>query len=159
MIIALLLQTTLSPIIKFNLVHPDLVVIVAMAWVILRGLEEGLMYALVGGLSLDFTSGAPFGLFSFTMVLVAVATSIAHNRIFGLNNKMLPSSLILPLSFLFNGAALLILAILGRPVEWDFTVANIITPAAFYNTAVMLFTFPLLYFLNRLLEPPQPLPF
>jgi len=149
--VALILQTTLPPYIRLNLVHPDFVLLVVVGWVILRGLEEGLTYGLVGGLSLDFTSGAPFGLFSLTMVLVAITTSIAHQRIFGYNNKMVSLSLIFPISLLFNGFALLILTLLGRPLAWDLTVAKVIMPVAFYNTGVMLFIFPMLYFLNRLL--------
>ena len=37
------LQTTLSPLIKISGVHPDLVLILVIGWVILRGLEEGVL--------------------------------------------------------------------------------------------------------------------
>ncbi|MDH3676079.1 MAG: hypothetical protein OES12_11340, partial [Anaerolineae bacterium] len=64
----------------------------------------------------------------------------------------------LPLSLLFNTLALLLLNILGRPVIWVDAFSHVLLPAALVNTAVMLMIFPLLYLLNRYLDP-QPLSF
>lgn len=138
-----------------NLVHPNFVLIFTISWVIFRGLDEGLTIALFAGLSLDFTSGAPFGVFSLTMVMVAIATNFAHDWVFGHNSLLLPASLILPASFLFNSLALLLMDGLGRPVVWTDTVSHIITPVAFLNTAVMLPLFGLIYVCNKALDPPE----
>ena len=58
-----------------------------------------------------------------------------------------------PLSFLFNGVVLLILALLGRSIFWGTALTNVLTPVAIFNTGVMLLVFPLLYLLNRWLNP------
>jgi rod shape-determining protein MreD len=151
---ATLLQVTLSPYIKINGVHPDLVFVLVIGWVILCGLEDGLRWALIGGLSLDFLSGAPFGTFTLTMLFVAVVASFFHGRIFG-SSIVLPLVLTFPLSLLFNGLALLFLAFLGRPIIWsDFFLSKLL-PAAIFNTMVMVPVFPLLYLLNRFLSPRQ----
>jgi hypothetical protein len=71
---------------------------------------------------------------------------------------VLPLSLTFPLSLLFNGLALLWLALLGRPVIWSDAFFNVLLPAAVFNTVVMMLVFPLLYLLNRWLNP-QPLTF
>ncbi len=147
----------MSPFIQINGVHPDLVLILIIGWIILRGLGEGIVWALIGGLSLDFVSAAPFGLFTLTMLLVALASSVAHGRIFG-SSIVLPLSLTFPLSLLFNGLALLFLTLFDRPVVWDEAFFDVLLPAAIFNTAVMLLIFPLLYLLNRFLNP-QPLSF
>ena len=148
------LQTTLSPFIKISSVHPDLVLILVIGWVILRGLEEGLFWAVIGGLSLDILSGAPFGVFTLSMVVVALVTSLFHGRVFG-SSIILPLSLTFPLSFLFNGLVLLLLMILGRPIDWNAAFFNILLPVAIFNTMVMVLVFPLLYLLNRVLTPRQ----
>jgi rod shape-determining protein MreD len=150
---AVLLQATLSPYIRINGIQPDLVFILVVGWIILRGSGDGLTWALVGGLCLDFVSAAPFGVFTVTMLVVALTANISHGRIFG-GSLVLPLSLTFPLSLLFNTLALLLLNILGRPVIWVDAFSHVLLPAALVNTAVMLMIFPLLYLLNRYLDPP-----
>ncbi len=144
------MQATLSPYVKINGVHPDLVLVLVIGWVILQGLEEGLVWALIGGLSLDFLSGAPFGLLTLVTLAVALAANLSHGRIFG-SSIVLPLSLTFPLSIVANGLALLLLSLLGRPVIWVDAFSNLLLPVAIFNTAVMLLVFPLLYLLNRAL--------
>lgn len=157
MIGAVLLQTTLSPYLKIAGVHPDLVLLLVIGWIILRGLEEAISWALIGGLALDIISAAPFGVFTFTMLLVAFVTSLSHGRIFG-SSIVLPLTLTFPLTLLFNAFALLLLSLLGRPIIWIDALSNVVLPAALFNTGVMMVIFPLLYLLNRWLNP-QPLSF
>ena len=148
---------TLSPFIKISGVHPDLVLILIIGWIILRGLGEGLVWALIGGVCLDLVSGAPFGVFTLTTLLVALAANLSHGRVFG-SSIVLPLSLTFPLSLLFNGLALLFLTLLGRPIVWSNAFFNVLLPVAIFNTAVMMLVFPLLYLLNRIMNP-QPLSF
>lgn len=151
------MQVSLAPFVKISGVHPDLVLILVVGWVILRGLGEGMVWALIGGISLDFFSAAPFGVFTLSLVLTAAAANISHGRVFG-SSIVLPLSLTFPLSFLFNGFALLLLDLLGRPIIWTDAFFSVLLPAAVFNTAVMVFVFPGLYLLNRFLNP-QPLSF
>jgi rod shape-determining protein MreD len=154
---AVLLQITLAPFVKINGVHPDLVLLLVIGWIILRDLGEGLVWALLGGVSLDLASSAPFGVFTLTMLLVALVASASHGRVFG-SSIVLPLSLTFPLSLLFNGLALLLLTLFGRPVVWSDAFFDVLLPVAIFNTAVMVLVFPLLYLLNRFLNP-QPLSF
>lgn len=123
----------------------------------MRGLSDGLAWAVIGGLSLDLLSGGPFGLFTLAILVVTLVTSLFHGRLFG-SSIILPLSLTFPLSLLFNGLALLFLNLLGRPVVWNEAFSAVLVPVAIFNTAVMLLVFPLLYMLNRWLNP-QPLSF
>ena len=157
MIGATLLQTTISPYVKISGVHPDLVLILVVGWGLLRGAPEGVMWALIGGLSLDFLSAAPFGVFTLALLAVVSVTSFVHGRTFG-SSIVLPLSLIFPLSLLFNGLSLLIFSLLGRPTDWTAAFTNILFPAAIFDTGIMVILFPLLYLLNRWLNP-QPLSF
>jgi len=149
---ATIFQTTISPYLEISGVHPDLVLVLVIGWVILRGWQEGVMWALLGGLSLDLMSAAPFGLFTLCLTLVAFITSLVHGLTFG-SSIVLPLSLTFPLSLLFNGVALLLLAFGGRPVIWGEALATVLMPAAIFNTVSMLLVFPLLYLLNRWLNP------
>jgi rod shape-determining protein MreD len=149
---AAIIQSTLSRYLKINGVHPDLVLILVIGWTSLHGLREGLTWALIGGLSLDFISGAPFGIFSLAMLAVTVAANLSQGRILG-STIVLPLSLTFPLTFMFNALALLLLNLLGWPVAWLDAFSNVLLPLALFNTGVMLLIFPLLAYLNRLLDP------
>lgn len=157
LISAALLQSTLSPFIKISGVHPDLVLLLVVSWTILRGLEDGLVWAGIGGISLDFISGAPFGIFTLALLLITMTTGFFHGRTFG-SSIVVPLSLAFPLSLFFNVLALIFLNVLGRPVIWIDAFSNVLFPAALFNTGVMILVFPLLYLLNRWLNP-QPLSF
>ena len=142
----------MSPLIKINGVHPDLVLILVIGWGTLRGWDEGIFWGLIGGLSLDFISAAPFGIFTLTLLLVTLVAGSAHQLNLG-SSMVLPLILTFPLSFLFNGLALLLLDLLGRPIFWGTALTQVLTPVAIFNTGVMLLIFPLLYLLNRWLNP------
>jgi rod shape-determining protein MreD len=128
--------------------------VLVIGWIILRGLQEGLVWALLGGLCLDFVSGAPFGVWTLALILVALVANLSHGRVFG-SSIVLPLSLTFPLSFLFNGLALGLLYLLGRPIVWAAAFSNVLLPVALFNTAAMILVFPLLYLLNRSLYPQQ----
>ena len=154
LISAALLQTTLAPYININGVHPDLVLVLVIGWTVLRGLEEGLIWAFIGGISLDFFSGAPFGVFTLAMLVAAFVAGLFHGRTFG-SSIVLPLGLAFPLSLLFNTLALLLLNLLGRPIDWLDAFTNVVLPVSLFNTGVMMVIFPLLYLLNRFLHPQQ----
>jgi rod shape-determining protein MreD len=152
LISAALLQTSLSPYIKISGVHPDLVFVLVIGWVTLRGLEEGHRWALLGGLSLDLLSGAPFGVFTVSLLLVALIANLFHGRTL-VSSVVLPLSLTFPLSLLFDGLALLFLAFLGWHIVWIDAFFSKLLPVAIFNTMTMMLVFPLLYLLNRFLSP------
>jgi len=149
---AALLQATLSPYVKISGVHPDLVLVLVIGWVTLRGWEDGLVWAFIGGLSLDFLSGAPFGLLTLALAAAALVAGLFHGRTFG-SSIVLPLGLTFPLSLLFNGLVLLLLAFLGFHIAWNEAFFSKLLPAAIFNTMVMMPVFPLLYLLNRFLSP------
>lgn len=157
LISAAIIQTTIFPDIQINGVHPDLVLVLVIAWTILSDLEEGLGWAAIGGLSLDFMSAAPFGIFTLALVIVAIVANFSHGRIFG-SSIVLPLGFTFPLSILFNGLALFILYLLGRPVIWLDAFNKVFLPVAIFNTGIMILIYPLLYYLYRRLHP-QPLTF
>jgi hypothetical protein len=66
---------------------------------------------------------------------------------------VLPLSLTFPLSLLFNGLALLFLTLLGRHVIWGEAFFSKLLPLAIFDTMTMMLIFPLLYLLNRFLNP------
>lgn len=143
------MQSTLGPFLTVGRVAPDLILILVIGWAVLNGFWAGLGWAFLGGLALDLFSGAPFGVFTVSLLVTSGLASLAHGRTLG-NLLTLPVLLTLPLSLVFNGLALLILALAGRAVDWGLALTVILFPAALFNTGVMLLLFPLIYWLFRL---------
>jgi hypothetical protein len=83
---------------------------------------------------------------------VALAANLFHGRVL-VSSIVLPLSLTFPLSLLFNGLALLFLAVLGRHVVWSDAFFSKLLPVAIFNTMTMMLVFPLLYLVNRFLTP------
>ncbi len=78
--LAALLELTIVPSIQIGGSQPDLVLVVAVIWTIVGGLEGGLAAAFVGGLTLDFLAPRPLGSTAFTM-LVAVGGAVLLGRL------------------------------------------------------------------------------
>ena len=72
MAVLAILQTAVLPRIPIAGLEPQLVFLVALAWGLLRGLEEGLVWAFIAGLWLDLLSMTPLGLSSLAF-MAAVA--------------------------------------------------------------------------------------
>lgn len=154
---AALAQVSLWDYLTFYGVHLDLVLVLVLAWTMVRNLEEGIVWALIGGLLLDLLSGTPFGVFSIALVVVMTLATLVQTRVFG-GGLVLPIIFTFPLSLIFNGLALLMLNLLGRPTIWISAFEQILLPVAGLNTGAMAVLFPLVYLLNRRLNP-QPLTF
>ena len=76
------LQSTLMPQVRLLGVAPGLVLVMLVIWVLLRGAQEGAVYALVAGIVLDMLSSAPFGTAIVGLTLVTLMAGIgAANEI------------------------------------------------------------------------------
>ena len=154
---AALAQVSLWEFLTFSGIRLDLVLILVLAWAMVRNLSEALIWAVIGGLCLDLMSGTPFGVFSIALVSVAALATLVQTRVFG-GGLVLPIIFTFPLSLLFNGLALVMLSLLGRPVAWLTTFEQVLLPAAGLNTGFMVVLFPVVYLFNRRFNP-QPLSF
>ena len=73
---------------------PNLVLLLTVSWVLLRGRGEGILIGLVGGLMLDAFSGAPFGLATGSLVIVTYLTGLGEINVFR-TAKFLPYAAIM----------------------------------------------------------------
>ncbi len=143
-----LAQSSLGPFLTIAGVQPDLVLIAVIGWTLLRGSQEGLLWAVIGGLGLDLLSGGPFGVMTVALVVTSLLTRLGYGRVFG-GYLVIPLALTFPLSLVYYLTYALLLYVLNRPVAWIPALANVILPASLLNIAAMLILFPPLRLLNR----------
>ena len=143
-----LIQSSVGPFLTILGVQPDLVLVAVISWTLLRGPGEGLVWAVIGGISLDLLSGGPFGVATIALVITSTLASLGYGRVFG-SYLILPLALTLPLSLAYYLIYTLLLSVLDGLVAWIPTVVDIILPASLVNIAAMLLIFPLLRLLHR----------
>ncbi|MCS7088445.1 MAG: rod shape-determining protein MreD [Thermoflexales bacterium] len=145
-----LAEGSLLPAMLGDLPRPNLVLIVASTWAVLRG-NEGFLWAGFGGLWLDLTSGAPFGLHLLGLPLgnlVAIVVDQIPNPMPWLR----ATNWVAVATAVFYAVALGVLAIAQRPFDLAFAVQNVVLPALVINPLLTLPTFALLLRLQRRLR-------
>jgi rod shape-determining protein MreD len=142
------LQSSLGPFVSVVGLHPDWVVVAVISWTLLRGWQEGLLWAIIGGLGLDLLSGGPFGASSVALALTSLLAMLGYGRVFG-GYLVLPLALTFPLSLAYYVMYGLLLSLLKQPVAWLPALSNVMLPASLLNIAAMFLLFPLLRLLHR----------
>ncbi len=108
-VVAALLDLTIAPYLTIAGAHPDLVLICAVIWTVVAGIEGGLIWAFIGGLMIDFLAPRPLGSTAFTL-LVCVGGAALFSRLLGRSRYLMPIAAVFLFSIV-NG--LLFLAVYG----------------------------------------------
>lgn len=66
---AALLNLTIAPYLAVAGAQPDFVLICAVVWTVVAGIEGGLIWAFIGGLMIDFLAPRPLGVTAFTLLI------------------------------------------------------------------------------------------
>ncbi len=133
----------------FNLV-PQLPLLVALTWGMLRTIDEGIVWAFIGGLMMDFFSITPLG-------VTALGYMVAVTAVLWAQEALPTSRLVLPLllatlataiSLIFN---LILLRLFG--MISTFQVAATLWPLVLINAVIMLPVYWLIYGIDRMTHP------
>jgi rod shape-determining protein MreD len=137
LVILALLQSTLSPRLQIGAVWPDFLLLVVMAWALVRRPNEALGWSLVGGLILDLGSGGPFGGTALGLLVVTlIATAMADGAFRG--RTVLPILTAFVATLAFHGVYLVTMLLVGQPVDGLDALLRIALPSAVYNAALSL---------------------
>jgi rod shape-determining protein MreD len=163
LLMASLLQSTAATRLQVGGVKPDLVLLLVICGTLLYGSRAGIVWAFIGGLTLDIFSGGPMGGSSLALMVPTYVVGLGQrtlsrfNVLVPLGAAMIGTLLygityVIILSWVENAAQFLAFANAGNArynlAFWP-TLQFIILPALFYNTMLMLFVTPLL---NRVPE-------
>ena len=138
----MVIQSTALPHLAVVGVKVDLVVLLVIACSIRRGIEFGLVWAVIGGLALDVLSVGPFGA---NVVGCTVAALVAGS--FGPTlrraSALLPLALTPLASILATLATAVAMALIGWPILWPQTVALVVLPSALLDSLAMFLVYPI----------------
>lgn len=143
-----LIQTTLLSRVSLVGARPNLMLLVVLIWAVIRGLDEGLVWAFVGGLILDLMSGGPLA--SIALALGAAAFLAGQSLAEEVGSQAVRLIFLTALgSVAYHLALLLILDWSGRGVDWAFSLARVAGPSVLLNGMLAPIVLPPLAWLER----------
>ena len=147
-----LVQSTIITRIRVFGVSPDLVLLFVVATVLIGGAHEELLVSLVGGVTTDILSSAPFGLTTISLVAVNYLVGLGEINIFR-TVRIWPYTAVLVATLVYNGVFMILLEITGRELLWGPTLWRVVAPSLFVNTLCMPFMYLLVYWLCSHMRP------
>jgi rod shape-determining protein MreD len=151
-----LLEATVLPHLQVGGAQPDLTLLVVGIWSLLRGVEEGMVWAFIGGIVLDLISSGPVTATIFALLAVSFLLGIDPSTGLGRRQARQPSDN--PLSLIVSAAVatvafhLVLLAMLqltGHELDWLDAGARVVGPRLLFNLVLMPFVYRLLGALDR----------
>jgi len=118
-------------------VCPNLVLLVTISCALLMGTRMGVIAALAGGLVLDALSGAPFGISTVALVIVALLAGLGETNVFR-SVRALPYVATAGGTFLYCTIELGLMCIGGEALAWGPMMWYVAAPLVLVNTVVML---------------------
>lgn len=122
--------------------------LVVLIWTLLRGIDEGLIWAFVGGLVLDLLSGGPLA--SMAMALLAAAYVAGQSLVEGVGSQMVRLVILTVLgAMVYHLVLLFILDWSGHTVDWAYALLRVAGPSVVVNAALAPLILPPLNWLER----------
>jgi rod shape-determining protein MreD len=125
-------QTTLLSRIDVLGAQPNLVLLLVLLWSLLRGVDEGLLWAFIGGLIVDVLSGGPL---AGTAIALLAAAYLAGQSLGEQVGSLVVRSVILTVlgTATYHLALLIVLDWTGHTVDWPFSLARVAGPSVILN--------------------------
>lgn len=126
------LQATLLSRVSVLGARPNLMLLVVLTWTMVRDLDEGVMWAFIGGLIMDLLSGGPLA--GMALALVTAAYLAGQSLGEELGSEAVRSIILTVLGVLtYHVALLVVLGWTGHTVIWGFSLARVAGPSVVLN--------------------------
>jgi rod shape-determining protein MreD len=131
-------------------VSPDLVLLLAASWAVIRGHDEAMVAVPLMGFVRDFVTSDPVG--TSALALAPIVLLAAAVRLRPIDTEFMPTVVVVASGTLTYGIiSMTVLALTGQTVDWTDAALRIVLPACLVNAV---FT-PLVYMPVRLFSTPQ----
>src|SRR5579884_627095 len=134
-LVGALLQATILRDYAFAGVHADVVLVAVVGWAALRRVEDGLVWAVIGGVALGLFSAGPFGLSIVALAAASLVGWLIGHRLRPLNQPLIV--LAVPFAVLtYYVVASLLLAVGGAPLQPIGLARSVLGPALLVDTLI-----------------------
>jgi len=127
-----LLQVSLVPYVEVLGVAPDLVLIFAASWAVVRGQDEAVVVVPLAGFLRDFLTSDPLG--TSTLALAPIVLLAAAVRLRSVDTEFIPTVFVVASGSLTYGIiSMTVLALTGQTVAWTDAVFRVVLPSCLVN--------------------------
>ena len=134
-------------------VHMNLLLVFAIAWVLRRGLSEGLMIGLLGGVILDVSSAAPFGTWIASLAVAISLAALGEVNVFQ-GAWFLKYVVVAGAVVLANLVSITVLRVAGYDPILLRSLGRVIVPELFVHILLMPVMYGLVKWIVTRIEPP-----
>jgi len=145
-VVAALFDTTIAPYLLIGGAQPDLVLILAVIWTVVVGVEGGLVWAFLGGLLIDLLAPRPLGSTAFALLL-SVGAAAVFAKVVVRGRYARPIAAV----FLISLVNAVIFTIVNRALRGALPLDDAVAtwlPGAVYNAVLALLIAPILVSIN-----------
>lgn len=146
LVLAAALQSGAVPQLRILGGAPDLVLLCVIAWAVNAKLEEGVVWAIVGGVLQDLLSSTPTGMSAVGMVLVVFMVNQFSQQVYGVGVAVI-AIFVLAGTAIFHLVTLVLLVVTGGRVDPLVDLSYVVLPTLVYN---FVFIWPIYWFLRRI---------
>jgi rod shape-determining protein MreD len=150
MLILTVLQTAVLPYFPLLGVIPSLPFLMALAWGLLRGVNEGVVWAFIAGFFMDLFTAAPVGGLALTYMIAVLAASTI-NEMLPQNRTIIPMFLAAVATVIQQLLYAIYLSIFGYSLLQ--VLASSLLPTILLNAFLILPIYWLLYLVQRAIWP------
>ena len=135
--VAVLAQVAVLPGFSIFGVQPNLIVVLLVAWIAVRGRREALLLIPVAGFFLGLLDSQPVGLAMLALAPLGLMVDVPDRRL--VESNLVPAIVLAALGALaYEAILLLTLAVTGEPVDWFASALDVLVPAAIANALLLL---------------------
>ncbi len=143
-----LVQVSLLPALGISPATPDPMLVIVVAWGVLRGARGAIIWALIGGLWLDLLSSGPFGSYTLGLLAAAGIAGFGSGTIYR-SHWLLALVMVALATVALDLVQVALLWLSRQPVSLPDTLTRLVLPEILTNMVLMLFVFPVLSWVNR----------
>lgn len=141
--LAVVAQAALIARVRFLGACPNLLLVIVVAWSLLRGVTTAIPLGFAAGLGFDLLAGLPLGTSSLGLMAVSFLGGLGANRVFSAN-LILPVLLTAVATSLYALVVLLTFQLRGLHVDWVNVGLRVVAPEMVLNAALALIVYPLM---------------
>lgn len=150
LILVALTEVSVLPMFRVYGLQPNLMLVLLIAWLIVRGANEAFIFAPIGGVLLGLVDGAPTGTALIGLAPLAFLQELRGSQLRE-GGLITAIAFTIVMSFFYNYVHLAVFTFEGQSGDWTVATLRIIVPTAVINVLVLM----PLYGLMTLASPDQ----
>jgi rod shape-determining protein MreD len=137
LVLVALLEVSVVPMFRVAGLQPNLMLVLLIAWLIVRGANEAFILAPIGGVLLGLVDGAPAGTALIGLAPLAFLQDLRGSQLRE-GGLIMAIAFTIVMSFFYNYVHLAVFTLQGQSGDWLLASTRIIVPTALLNVFVLI---------------------